>query len=158
VIPFVYTGPLVKAIQNLKYRKKTALARPLSSLLIRSAPLPPVDLVVPIPLHPSRLRKREFNQAALLAKPLSKHLGRPFLIDTLRRLLPTAQQVGLTREERARNVRGAFAVRNPDRIKGAKILLVDDVLTTGATFNAAARALKKGGAKEVIACALARMV
>ncbi|HET6370449.1 MAG TPA: phosphoribosyltransferase family protein, partial [Nitrospiria bacterium] len=119
---------------------------------------PAVDIVIPIPLHPARLREREFNQAALLARPLAKHLSVSFMVDLLDRVLPTPQQVGLSREERARNVRKAFAVRQPDSIAGKRILLVDDVFTTGATLNEAAKSLKKKGAKDVIACALARMI
>jgi ComF family protein len=162
LIPFAYKGPLIKSIQRFKYHRKAALARPLSRLLIRGIvdlPRPPsVDVVVPIPLHPDRLREREFNQAALLARPLANHLKVPFMVDLLDRVLPTPQQVGLSKEERAKNVRKAFAVRRPDRIAGKRILLVDDVFTTGATLNEAAKSLKKKGAKEVVACALARMI
>jgi ComF family protein len=162
LIPFAYEGPLIKAIQSFKYKKKAALARPLSRLLIRGigdlhGP-PSVDVVVPIPLHPDRLREREFNQAALLARPLAAHLKIPFMIDLLDRVLPTPQQVGLNKEERAKNVRRAFSVRGSDRIAGTRVLLVDDVFTTGATLNEAAKVLKKKGAKEVVACALARMI
>lgn len=159
IIPFAYEGPLVKAVQNFKYYGKTALSRTLVALLIEfMSDLPEIDVVLAIPLHPSRLRERGFNQAALLAQPLAKYLQRPFLLDNLERVLPTSQQVGLAKEERIKNIRRAFVVHRPEAVRGKHILLVDDVFTTGATFNEAAKVLTRAKAKRVIACALARMI
>lgn len=116
--------------------------------------------IAPIPLHASRLRARRFNQAALLARALAKRTGAAFDPDTLARRRATPTQAGKSAKGRARNVAGAFAVR-PGRaaaLEGARILLVDDVATTGSTFDAAARTLLAAGARQVDAVALARVV
>ncbi len=116
-----------------------------------------VDRVVPIPLHPARLRLREFNQSLLLARAIAKRLGLPYSIDAMARIRETPPQVGLSRKERAANMKGVFAVTRINEIAGARILLVDDVYTTGATLREGAKALMATGAKAVTVVAVARM-
>lgn len=118
------------------------------------------DLILPVPLHPLRLFKRRFNQAALLAAELSRGAGVPWHPHLLRRKRATPSQGGLNYKARFRNVRGAFSVpgRQKDKIRDRSILLIDDVMTTGATLEAASRALKRAGAGKVHALALARVV
>jgi ComF family protein len=117
------------------------------------------DLIVPVPLHRFRLWRRRYNQAAELARALARRSGRPLDVLTLCRSRPTISQ-GMMPSARARrrNVLGAFRIANPRRIAGRAILLVDDVMTTGATAEAAARALKRAGATRVYVLALARVV
>jgi ComF family protein len=109
------------------------------------------DVIVPVPLHRKRLWQRRFNQAALLAQKLSEHAGKPWSPDILLRVVDTESQVGLTADERHKNVRRAFDVplEQQAHIEGKRVLLVDDVRTTGATASACAEALKKAGAAHV---------
>lgn len=116
------------------------------------------DCIAPVPLHWTRLFRRRYNQSALLANALARLAGRPAAPDLLRRRRRTPSQGGLGRAERIRNVRGAFAVRARPEIADKRILLVDDVLTTGATVEACARALLKAGASAVDVLTLARVV
>lgn len=118
------------------------------------------DVLAPIPLHPSRLRRRRFNQSLLLAQAVSKVTGVPVDAHMLARTRRTGTQGGLTAKSRMRNVAGAFAVRAGAkvRVKGARIVLVDDVHTTGATLSACVRTLKRAGAANVNALTLARVV
>jgi len=115
----------------------------------------PVDVVVPVPLHPHRLRERGYNQATLLAKEVEKALGLPLLEDALLRVRSTIPQVGLTARERRDNVRGAFHCADGN-LKGQRILLVDDVCTTGATLEACSLALRQEGVGVVWGLVLAR--
>ena len=117
-----------------------------------------IDLLVPVPLHVKRLRERGFNQAHLLIRRWAKQEGIPFDGLTLSRSRWTAPQTGLSRSERRKNIKGAFSIRHPERIKGRKIVLVDDVYTTGATVNECARVLMKAGAEFVDVLTLARAV
>jgi ComF family protein len=156
---FPYLPPLQDAICSFKYRAKVPLAKPLASLMIGA--LPPeidADIIIPVPLHPSRLRAREFNQSLLLADQIADHLACPVSVTHLFRLLPTDPQTTLSRPERLRNLRKAFAVRNPDAIAGRRLLLIDDVFTTGTTLNECAKALLKAGATSVCALTLARTI
>lgn len=115
-----------------------------------------VDVIIPVPLHPKRLRWRGFNQSVLLAQQVSRALDVPLDPFVLHRNQETPPQTQLTEEERRKNVRGAFSL-NPHRpIKGRRVLLVDDVYTSGATVNECSRSLKRGGAKEVYVLTLAR--
>ncbi|MAN72595.1 MAG: amidophosphoribosyltransferase [Henriciella sp.] len=118
------------------------------------------DLIVPVPLHYRRLVKRGFNQSGWLAQGLARKSGIPASIDTLVRRKPTPSQGGLSARERWRNVRAAFAVRDGARarIEGARILLVDDVFTTGATLSACSLALRRAGAAHIGVVVLARVV
>jgi ComF family protein len=118
------------------------------------------DVIVPVPLHWRRLLRRRYNQSALIAKALARQAGLDWAPDALRRLRPTPSQGGLSARQRRANVRGAFAVspRQRPKIAARRILLIDDVLTTGATLDAAAKALRRAGAAEVAALAVARVV
>ncbi|MBI4161163.1 MAG: ComF family protein [Acidobacteria bacterium] len=107
------------------------------------------DAVAPVPLHRSRRRLRGYNPAERLARPLARRLGLPLLRRALRRTRPTPPQTGLPRRERLRNVRGAFRAPRPGRVQGRRILLVDDILTTGATAAECSRELLRAGAASV---------
>ncbi len=158
----VYDCSLMEAIHLLKYRKKSSLSRPLSTLVRETFfqfwDVSGIDLLVSVPLHVKRLRERGFNQAHLLIRRWAKQDGIPFDGLTLFRSRWTEPQTTLSRTERRRNIRGAFSLRHPAKIKGRKILLVDDVYTTGATVNECARVLIKAGAEFVDVLTLARAV
>lgn len=154
-----YTGVMRELIQDFKFSDWHAAQGLLSRLMAEAGRelLDSVDLIVPVPLSRRRLIARRFNQAALLAQSLGRTSGLPYEPLALIRTRATPRQVGLTRTERKRNVRGAFAVPacQADRIAGRRVLLVDDVVTTGATCGSAARALKRAGAVQVDVLALA---
>lgn len=116
------------------------------------------DYIIPVPLHSSRLIKRRFNQSALLAKSIAKHVGVEFAADILFRTRATESQGGKSPKGRARNVRGAFAVKAQQRIKDKHIVLIDDVMTTGATLQSCARTLKRAGASHIDVVTLARTI
>lgn len=156
--PYPYEGILADAIQRFKYQKQTSLAAPLAGLIMEKLTTVQFDLVAAVPLHPTRLRTREFNQSLLLAQRIARFTQVPLLIDALNRSRDTLPQVGLSRKERAQNVRRAFHLSDPTPIKGKRILLVDDVYTTGATLREGSKILLKGGAKEVIVAAVTRMI
>lgn len=158
VTPYAYEGTLAEAIQRFKYLKQPSLADPLAHLLMEALRTVRFDRVAAIPLHPARLRTREFNQSLLLAQRIARFTDVPLLIDALNRSRDTLPQVGLSRKEREQNVRRAFHLSDPKTIQRMRILLVDDVYTTGATLREGAKILLKGGAKEVIVAAVARMI
>jgi ComF family protein len=116
------------------------------------------ERIVPVPLHRKRLRERGFNQAVILARQLSKRFDIPLDFTSLRREIFTQPQVGLGREARSANVHGAFAARHPERIAGRRILLVDDVYTTGSTLEECTRVLIRAQAEAVVVLTLARAV
>jgi ComF family protein len=149
---------LATAICEFKYQKKPHLGVPLASLIANDISNISVDYVMAIPLHPSRLRSREFNQSLLLARQIANTLSLPYLIDAIIRTRKTPPQVGLSKKERNENMKGAFQVVQPDDIKDRRILLIDDVYTTGATLKEGAKTLMNAGAKEVIIATVARMV
>jgi ComF family protein len=155
-------GPARALVHRLKYSDRMELARPLGLWMARAGQeiLSEADLLVPVPLHRYRLIRRQFNQANALALSISRACGKPVDAFTLIRVKPTPPQVGLTRAQRADNVQGAFAVPEEARlaVEGRAIVLVDDVMTTGATLNAAARALLRAGARRVDALVFARVV
>ena len=154
-----YDGILADSIRLFKYHGKTSLARPLGELLFRElGALSSVDCLVPVPLHPKRLREREYNQALLLCDVVGKQTDIEVLPHSLERSRETAPQKGLNLLNRRRNVRRAFTVKRPSDIKDREVLLVDDVLTTGATVNECARMLKHAGAKTVTVLTLARVL
>jgi len=152
-----YEGVLAEAIHLFKYRGKTLLTRPLGDLLLPAIKrLPEADVLVPVPLHPSRLREREFNQALLLCDYLGAESGLPVIPDALERIRVTPPQIGLSHEDRRRNVRRAFVPKRPERLEGRRPVLIDDVFTTGATVNECARPLKRAGAESVFVLTVAR--
>lgn len=156
---YLYEPPLQDAIRLFKYRGKVALAGTLGALLRESwRDRPEADLLMPVPLHPSRLRSREYNQALLLADELNRALRLPLSDDNLVRIRATPPQTELTRTERLTNLRRCFAVQRPDAVAGRRILLIDDVMTTGATASECAKALRKAGAAEVYVGVLARAI
>jgi len=116
------------------------------------------DVIIPVPLHAARLRAREFNQSLLLADQLSRHLARPVSARNLVRVAATDPQSTLTRQARLRNLRNAFEIRRPQDLAEKRILLVDDVFTTGTTLNECAKILRKAGTGPVFALTLARTV
>jgi ComF family protein len=123
------------------------------------AQLHEVDSIIPVPLHPKRLRQRGFNQASLLARRLGSALKISVDYASLKRSRWTEPQTGLSRRQRAANVRGAFHLKTPEKVRGKGILLLDDVLTTGETVNQCVRVLKRdGGAREVVVLTVARTV
>jgi ComF family protein len=150
----LFGGPLADAIHALKYGDRPALARPLGAWLARVAPPPQGAAVLAVPLARRRRIERGYDQAQLLADALARAAGAERLRGALRRVRETPPQVGRTRAERARNVEGAFAATFP--LAGRDVALVDDVVTTGATADAAARAAKEAGARSVVVLALAR--
>jgi ComF family protein len=147
--PFAYGGPIAAAITRFKYRPVPELGRSLGALLASEAPkrrFDDVDCVVPVPLHPTRLFERGFNQAVLLARPVARALGVPLVARALERTRATEKQAELDRTGRQLNVEGAFRARRP--LVG-RVLLVDDVRTTGATQNACAKTLRAAGCSHV---------
>jgi ComF family protein len=157
-----YEGPLRQAIHLLKYRGKLRLMQPLLRLTLEHFdthfPGTAYDAIIPVPLHRERLMQREFNQAAVLAKGIAAHLNVPARGRLLVRVRSTRPQVELSGSERRQNVRQAFAVTNVAGLEGKQVLVVDDVLTTGATLEEAARTLKVAGATRVDVFALARVL
>lgn len=151
---------VLEAIHRFKYSRALWFENFLAGLLVREAA--PVltngnwHHIVPVPLHPVKLREREFNQAALLAAQLARATKIPMNEKILRRVNPTATQTLLTRDERAANMKNAFIVRKGTRLAGKRIVLLDDVFTTGATTNACAKALQVAGAAEVCVWTVAR--
>jgi ComF family protein len=154
-------GDLVReAIHAFKFGGRRGLANPLGDLLaglgLAALPGAAPDLLVPVPLHPRRARERGYNQALLLARRLERAWGVPVAADALLRAVPTLPQADLDAAARRRNVRDAFAVRRPELIAGRHVLLVDDVLTTGATAGECARSLYRAGAAAVGVLTVAR--
>jgi ComF family protein len=148
---------LREGLHAFKYRGVTALAIPLAGLMAEYWARHPVraDVMVPVPLHKSRLRSRGFNQAAYLARELAMRVDLPLDEEVLVRHRRTAAQVDLGAEERKQNVREAFRCESNGAV-GRRVLLIDDVCTTGSTLEACAVALKRGGARSVQALTLAR--
>ena len=157
----VLYGDLVReAIHAFKFGGRRGLANPLGDLLaglgLSALPGAAPDALVPVPLHPRRARDRGYDQALLLARRLERTWGVPVVADVLVRAVPTQPQTDLDAAARRRNVRGAFAVRRPEKIAGLHVVLVDDVLTTGATAGECARALYGAGAAAVGVLTVAR--
>ena len=156
---FPYQSPLKEAILLFKYRGKRSLTKHFIQAMIPALPtLPIIDALMPVPLHPQRLREREYNQSLLLAHGLSQHLQVPLLLSCLLRVRPTEPQTSLSKKERLTNLRRAFAVNDVSRITGQRILLIDDVFTTGTTLHECAKTLRKAGSGPVYGLTLARML
>ena len=155
---FPYDGDIRDSIHRFKYHGRAEYAAFYADCMIRIAgkeirAFRP-DVLIPVPIHASRLRERGYNQAEELAKHLSRHLAIPMDAHAMRRMRKTHPQNALSPEERKRNVRGAFALRSGGRLP-RRVLLVDDIYTTGATADACRKALLEGGAKNVYLLTLA---
>ena len=153
-------GVVLDVIHRYKYSRARWFENFLADLLLRAA-LPALqdqqwDLIVPVPLHPTKQREREFNQAERPARPLAHALGLPLNTGLVRRVQPTRTQTLLSKQQRAENVRRAFAARPNRHLTGERVILVDDVLTTGATTSACAGVLRAAGAGEVCVWTVAR--
>ncbi len=158
--PVRYKGIVKEAIITFKFRKKTLMAEPLGTLLrewieIEMADMK-FDLIVPVPLHPFRLKRRGFNQSLLLAEQVKDSFTGAQLSEVLLRIRPTMTQTALSIQERRKNIKDAFQVKSPDEVKGKRILLIDDVVTTTTTVTECARILKKSGAISVHVLSVAR--
>ncbi len=156
----IYDGVIKKCIHLFKYQSKLSLLKPLSRLMIGFAGnflnMKNIDLIIPVPLHSSKLRLRQFNQAQILAKSINQAFSKELQDRLLVKIRPGPAQVNLSQAERLKNVRGTFKVKNVEPLKDKTILLIDDVLTTGATAGECARMLLEAGAGRVDVFALAR--
>jgi ComF family protein len=153
----VFLGPLRQGIHRFKYEKLSSLADPFGAMLAdywRANHLT-ADWLIPVPLHPSRERDRGYNQSNLLGQRLAAQVGVPVISKGLRRTRVTAVQMELNAVQRKENVSGAFACAD-QRVRGARVIIIDDVCTTGATLEACAVALLKTGAVSVMGLTLAR--
>ncbi len=170
---FQYNGAMLRAVHRLKYDGMKGLAHPLGALFADALETEPFfakastgatntsrkfDLVVPVPLHPSRQRARGFNQAEALAKPLAERCECPVRTDIINRIRRTSTQTTMSSEARAMNVRGAFAVVDRGALFQKNVLVVDDVLTSTATAREIAKVLMEAGANCVYVAALARSI
>ena len=158
--PCIYEGATRELIHKFKYQNKDYLSSLLARLLIEFIYQYQIntglfDLVIPIPLHRTRLREREFNQAELLACRVAEEFSIPLSCSNLWRKHHRQAQIELENDERWENIKGCFALRNPTEVKDKNIFLVDDVLTTGATCSEAASVLKAAGAASVFVLTLA---
>jgi ComF family protein len=155
-----YEGTLVRAVLLLKFESIEPLgdlfAAMLADLAQKSGMAAGIDLVVPVPLHREREKERGYNQAAVISKPLAKRLGLRYKPVLLTRIRPRPDKHILSMEERWESVRGAFATRPGSAVDNLRVLLVDDVLTTGATLDSCARTLRDAGAKSVVGLTVAR--
>jgi ComF family protein len=158
-----YVGIMREALHCLKFKKRKKLVNPLGVLLVNYLSALPnfdvreIDLIVPIPLHPRRLRQRGFNQSQLLANAVSKYFGVPEK-ESLLRIRDTKPPFDLSRKERLLNIVGAFKVSNPSFVSNKRVLLVDDIYTTGATMTEGIKVLKAAGAKRIEILTMARAI
>lgn len=155
-----YDGVVGEALRQLKYEKALWMAPDMAELLQNCLkaeyPGRKFDLIIPVPLYHVRRRERGYNQSAVLAGELGRRIQLKSVPGMLRRIRPTTTQTNLTAPQRLSNVNNAFKSRRPKWLAGRRVLLVDDVMTTGATVNACAKALKKGGALSVHVVTVAR--
>jgi ComF family protein len=150
--------PVAQALAAFKYRGARRLARRLAAAMLARVPPDPPSIIAPIPLHPNQLRRRGFNQSAVLARLVGRALGRRVALRLLVRVRDTPSQTALSAAARAANVAGAFAVRLPAEVDGRSVLLIDDVWTSGSTAGAAAVALRQAGARAVDVLTFARVL
>jgi len=158
--PCKYSGPIKKLVHEFKYTGRDYLGKSLGKIMnnfIREYNLPIgyMDFIIPVPLHTSRLRQREFNQAQILSEQVAGEFDKKVLAGVLIRNKATKTQTELNPEERRLNVKESFCVTKPELVKNMNLLLIDDVLTTGATSSEAARSLKESGARIVFVMTLA---
>ena len=151
------------ALHHFKFNHKTALGRPLTQLLLTNLPddieFSQYHAVIPVPLHSSRQRQRGYNQSAILARYVAKRVNVPIMSNNLRRIRPTDEQALIAgRDARRQNVEQAFHITSPASVQGKSVIVIDDIMTTGATVNECARVLKKAGATSVLVLAVARRV
>jgi len=155
-----YAGLVKEVIHRFKYGRNEWFEPFLAELLIEAAApelkLEPIDVIVPIPLHPRKRRGRGFNQAERLAARLSSALNVPFDANLIQRVRDTDSQAGLDRDDRIENVKNAFSYAGKQKLQGQRLLLIDDVLTTGVTASSCAKELLKNGASEVRVWTVAR--
>ncbi len=160
-----FEGEVRRAVHRLKYRNHQSLAVPLAQLMAdywRKDPMP-ADLITPVPLHPARQRKRGYNQADLLARAFGRMIGVPVETTRLKRVRHTRSQMSLSAADRCENMRGAFTYQTPkgnnaSGVRGRRVLVVDDVCTTGSTLEACSVALKSAEALSVWGFTLARAI
>ncbi len=158
--PCVYTGAIKELIHEFKYKSKDYLGPLLSRLMVEfikeyNLPIETIDFIVPVPLHTTRLREREFNQSEILSRYIAREFKKDAFCDVIQRHRLTKTQTELQINKRLLNVQGGFSVTKGHGLKGKHILLVDDVLTTGATCSEAAKTLKDAGANIVFVLTLA---
>lgn len=157
-----YDDASKRMILGFKHGDKTHMAKPLAAWMARVGAelIHDCDVIIPVPLHPFRLFRRRYNQAALLAQNIARQTGKPLDLKTLQRTRHTKVQGHLSGKDRHKNIKGAFALleNNTDKIKGKKILLIDDVYTSGATVKECARVLLLGGAVQVDILTLAKVM
>lgn len=155
-----YTGIFQKLLQDFKYHGATWLSHDFASLMLACLrthlSTADIDIITCVPLYHAKERERSYNQAHLLAKGIVKHFRKPLLHNMVCRTRPTQSQTHLTSSERVANVNNVFAVKKISRVKSRRVLLIDDVMTTGATVNECSRVLKKAGAEKVLVLTLAR--
>jgi ComF family protein len=155
----IYDDSLKELVHSFKYKGKTILAKAFSRLMLNyiknNLEIADVDLITVVPLHKERLREREFNQSLLIANPISKKYSIE-LVNALEKIHRTRYQNELLKSERLKNLKGAFRVRHGTDIGGKRVLLIDDIMTTGSTLSECAKALLDGGAKSVKCFTLAR--
>jgi ComF family protein len=155
----IYHGVLREAIQAFKYKRRSCLGTELGEFMLNSYrehfPQITIDTLVPVPLHKKQSIKRQYNQSAVLAGNLSKATGIPVFPKTLARIRETRPQYTLNKQERAENIKNAFQVKDGTQLPGAKVMVIDDICTTGSTINECARVLKQAGATEVHGLVLA---
>lgn len=155
-----FDGAARDLVHRLKYSDGVHLAKPMGAMMARAGHelLGDAALVLPVPLHRGRLWRRRFNQSALLARAVAKTSGAPIRLDAVERVKATRPQVGLTAAQRAENLAGAFRVADRAVIAGRRVVLVDDVMTTGATIDRLSRLLRRSGAASVDALVFAMVV
>lgn len=154
-----YKGRLQEGLQRFKYGGALHASNALADLLVgafhKHYKQDEFDLILPVPIHRKKLRERGFNQVIVLAEKLSSRVGIPINRTCLKKSIDTAPQASLTRRERLANLRGSFRVTRPETVKDLRVLLVDDVATTGSTINEVARTISRAGAASVEALILA---
>ncbi len=149
----IYEGVVKQCVHLFKYQLKLSLAKPLAGLMIDFAreflDMNRIDIIIPVPLQAKKKRQRQFNQSELLAQPLARAFNKELDLKTLMKTRTTTAQMGLSGAKRRKNIIGAFFVKYPAAVSNKRVLLIDDIFTTGSTVNECARTLLQAGAKEV---------